>query len=155
MTVFSLRVAAAAFAFTIPLAAVAQAPTWSPDQMAVWRVVEQSWADEVAQNGKWPVAYADDNMVAWEADWPMPRNKASMTKWARFNDAQRKTLLYEISPVAIAISGSTAVVNYHAVQYSQRDKDKPDRDVLGITETLVKSGPRWKFLSTSGFNLKR
>lgn len=155
MTIFSFRVAAAAFAIAAPLAAVAQAPTWSSDQMAVWSVVENSWADEMAQNGKWPAAYADDNIVAWDAEWPMPRNKAALTKWSRFNDTQRKTIHYDISPVAIAVSGSTAVVNYHAVQISQRDKDKPERDVLGITETLVKSGATWKFLSTSGFNLKR
>ena len=149
------RCVAAALAFAAPFAAVAQAPTWSAEQMSAWNVIERSWADEVAQNGKWPAAYADDNMVAWEAEWPMPRYKAALAKWSRFNDSQRKTIQYEISPVAIAVSGSTAVVNYHAVQISQRDKDKPERDVLGITETLVKSGGTWKFLSTSGFNLKR
>ena len=155
MSFLVFRASVAALALSIPVCAFAQAPTWSTEQMGAWSVIEKSWADEAAQNGKWPAAYADDNMVAWEADWPMPRNKASLTKWSRFNDSQRKTMQYEIAPIAIAVSGSTAVVNYHAVQFTQRDKDKPERDVLGITETLVKSGNTWKFLSTSGFNLKR
>ena len=132
----------------------AQAPTWSKEQTGVWQVVSQSWADEVAKNGKWPEAYAADQMVSWEADWPMPRYKDSLTKWSRFNDSQRKTLQYEIAPAAITISGDTAVVNYTAVQISQRGDEKPDRDVIGITETLVRSGGTWKFLATSGFDLK-
>ena len=56
-------------------AAVAQAPTWSADQTAAWVVVSQSWADEVAQNGNWPGAYAHEKMVSWGEDFPIPRSK--------------------------------------------------------------------------------
>ena len=44
--------------------ATAQAPTWSAEQTAVWNVVSQSWADEAAQNGKWPGSYVDDNVIS-------------------------------------------------------------------------------------------
>lgn len=150
-----LAAAAAAIHLGMASAALAQAPTWSSEQTGVWEVVTQSWKDEVARNGKWPNAYATDQMVAWDADWPMPRYKDSIAKWSRFNDSQRQTLQYEIAPVAIAVNGGTAVVNYTAVTISQRAEDKPEREAVGIVETLVRSGGGWKFLASTSFNLKK
>jgi len=147
--------AALALGFGASNVAVAQAPSWSAEQSAVWKVVEQSWVDDVAQNGKWPGSYVDDNIVSWGPDTPSPQYKASMEKWNRFNNSQSKTLQYEVSPLAIAISGNTAVVNYTVLQVTQRATDKPEREASGIVETLVRSGNGWKFLSTTGFDLKK
>ncbi len=135
--------------------AAAQAPTWSPEQTEVWKVVSQSWADEAAQNGKWPGSYVDDNVISWSQDNPMPIYKNSLVKWSRFNEKQYKTIHYDISPAAIAIRGNTAVVNYVAVNVSQRGTDKPDRDADAIIETLVRDGNGWKFLSSSSFSLEK
>lgn len=136
-------------------AATAQAPTWNAEQTAVWKVVSQSWADEAAQNGKWPGAYVDDNVISWSQENPMPIYKDSLIKWTRFNESQGKTIHYDISPAAIAVKGNTAVVNYVATNVTQSGTEKPDRDVNAIIETLVKDGNSWKFLSTSSFNLKK
>lgn len=136
-------------------AAAAQAPTWTAEQTAVWKVVSQSWADEAAQNGKWPGSYVDDNVISWSQENPMPNYKDSLIKWSRFNESQSKTIHYDISPAAIAIRGDTAVVNYVAINVSQRGTDKPDRDVNAIIETLVRDSNSWKFLSTSSFSLKK
>jgi hypothetical protein len=136
-------------------AAAAQAPTWNAEQTAVWKVVSQSWADEAAQNGKWPGSYVDDNVISWSQENPMPSYKDSLIKWSRFNESQSKTIHYDISPAAIAVRGDTAVVNYVAINVSQRGTDKPDRDVNAIIETLVRDGNSWKFLSTSSFSLKK
>lgn len=136
-------------------AAFAQAPSWNAEQTAVWKIVSQSWADEAAQNGKWPGSYVDDNVISWSQENPMPSYKDSLIKWSRFNESQYKTIHYDISPAAIAIRGDTAVVNYVAINVSQRGTDKPDRDVNAIIETLVRDGNSWKFLSTSSFNLKK
>lgn len=136
-------------------AAAAQAPSWNAEQTAVWKVVSQSWADEAAQNGKWPGSYVDDNVISWSQENPMPSYKDSLIKWSRFNESQSKTIHYDISPAAIAVRGDTAVVNYVAINVSQRGTDKPDRDVNAIIETLVRDGNSWKFLSTSSFSLKK
>ncbi len=136
-------------------AAAAQAPTWSAEQTAVWKVVSQSWADEAAQNGKWPGSYVDDNVISWSQENPMPIYKDSLVKWSRFNEKQAKMIHYDISPAAITVRGDTAVVNYVAVNVSQRGTDKPDRDANAIIETLVRDGNSWKFLSTSSFSLKK
>ena len=144
-----------AIGFGVVGTAAAQAPTWTAEQSAVWKVVSQSWADEAAQNGKWPGSYVDDNVVSWSQENPMPIYKDSLMKWSRFNDGQQKTIHYDISPAAIAIRGDTAVVNYVAVNVSQRGTDKPDRDSNAIIETLVRDGNSWKFLSSSSWSMKK
>jgi hypothetical protein len=144
-----------AIGFGLAGASVAQAPTWNAEQTAVWKVVSQSWADEAAQNGKWPGSYVDDNVISWSQENPMPIYKDSLIKWTRFNESQGKTIHYDISPAAIAVRGDTAVVNYVATNVTQRGTDKPDRDVNAIIETLVRDGNSWKFLSTSSFSLKK
>lgn len=151
---FKLMVTAI-FAASFSIPSFAQAPTWSNEQLAVWNVVTQSWADEVAQNGRWPGNYVHDRVVAWDNSWPSPRYKTSMEKWTRFENAQRRTLEYELAPEAITVSGDTAVVHYTGVTVSQRAQDKPDREMFGVVETLVRSGGNWKFLSLTGFDLEK
>jgi hypothetical protein len=145
----------AALAAAIAASASAQAPSWSAQQTAVWNVVSQSWADEVARNGRWPSSYVHDRVVAWDSSWPLPRYKASLEKWTRFQDKQRQTLEYEIAPAAITIAGDTAVVHYTGVSMSQRAQDKREREMFAAVETLVRSGGAWKFLSVTGFDLKK
>lgn len=146
---------AAALTAALPASAAAQAPTWSSEQTAVWNVVSQSWADEVARNGRWPSSYVHDRVVAWDSSWPLPRYKASIERWSRFQDKQRQTLEYELAPAAITIAGDTAVVHYTGVSMSQRAQDKPEREMFGAVETLVRSGGAWKFLSVTGFDLEK
>jgi hypothetical protein len=148
-----IAAALAMASFSTP--ALTQGPRWSDEQTAVWNVVTQSWADEVARNGRWPAHYIHDRAVSWDSSWPSPRYKASMEKWSRFNDKQRQTLEYEIAPAAITIAGDAAVVHYTGVSVSQRAKDKPEREMFGAVETLVRSGGTWKFLSITGFDLKK
>ena len=144
-----------AMALSAPVVVQAQTPSWTAEQMAVWKVVSDSYVDEVAKNGKWPKAYVHDNVVSWSAESPIPKGKASMEKWARFNDSQGKTLQYEIHPVAIAVTADTAVVHYTGMFVSQRGTDKPETEVNGTIETLVRSGGQWKFLSLTGFDMKK
>lgn len=156
-----LILAAAALAAALPLAAPAsaQAPTWSSEQQSVWAVVEQSWKDEVDRNGRWPGSYADANMVSWGAEWPAPRYRDSIERWTRYQDKAARTIQYEIQPMAIAVSGNTAVVHYGAVTMMQREvargenPPKPDRDMVGISETLVRTASGWKFLSSTSFGM--
>lgn len=150
---------AASLALALPLStpAAAQAPTWSAEQQSVWAVVDQSWKDEVARNGKWPASYIDPNVIVWGPEFPMPRYKDSMERWTRYYNKAAKTVEYEIQPMAITISGNTAVVDYGAVTMSQREVAKgenppaPGREMVGITETLVRTGNGWKFLSSTSF----
>lgn len=147
----ALAALAAATLLTVP--ASAQAPSWTSEQTTVWNVVTQSWADEAARNGKWPGTQVHERFVAMDGSFPFPRHRSSFEKWARFNDGQAQTINYEVAPAAITIAGDTAVVHYTGVTYRQRGTDKPERESFGISETLVRQGGQWKFLSSSGWNI--
>lgn len=134
-------------------AAHAQMPGWSAPQSEVWQVVQQSWVDDVAQNGKWPGDYADPQMVIWSSEFAAPRGKDAAVRWTKFLDAHGKTLQYELSPQSISLSGDTAVVTYAVTMISQRGTDKPEWDKEAIVETLVRSGGSWKFLASTSFAL--
>ena len=154
-SIFAPAALAAALFLASPLSA--QAPSWSADQRAVWAVIEQSWKDEVDRNGRWPGNYVDANVVTWGPEWPMPRYRESMERWVRYYDKAGRTVQYEIQPMAITMSGNTAVVNYGAVTMSQREvargenPPKPEREMVGITETLIRTPGGWKFLSSTAF----
>lgn len=128
--------------------ALAQAPSWSDEQMEVWEFVEQSWVDDVAENGKWPREYVHDRAVSWGTSWPFSQNKASWIEWTRFGDDASNTLIYELSPNAIAVVGDTAVVHYTVVLVAENDDDEREREVLGIVETLVRDDGAWLYLSS-------
>jgi len=149
-----LAASAALFILTAAPNAGAQMPTWSAEQTEAWRVIQQSWADDVAQNGKWPANYADPQMVVWSAEFAAPRGKDSAVRWTKFGTTQGKVIQYELSPQSISLSGDTAVVTYALTIVTQRGTDKPDWGKEGIAETLVRSGTGWKFLSSVSFSLE-
>ncbi|HEY0446423.1 MAG TPA: hypothetical protein VGD19_08205 [Allosphingosinicella sp.] len=157
---FAALACAGALALMQPAVAVAQAPTWSSEQQGVWGVINRSWSDEVARNGRWPGQYVHQNVVGWGPEWPMPRYRDSMERWSRWFDTQSRVLQHEISPAAITIAGNTAVVHYTAVAMRQREVPRgenppePKREAYGIVETLVRDGADWRFLSSSSFPLK-
>ena len=45
------------------VSAQAQMPTWNAEQSEVWAYVEQSWVDDVAENGRWPADYTHANAI--------------------------------------------------------------------------------------------
>lgn len=134
-------------------AANAQMPTWSAEQQSVWKVVSDSWVDDTAANGKWPGEYTDPQFIGWSRDTPSPRGRDASIRWSRFSEKQQKVLHYEITPLAIALSGNTAVTSYTLFMVTQRGDAKPEHVKEGITETLVRSGGTWKYLSSVGFSL--
>ena len=142
-----------------PLIVSAQAPTWSTEQQAVWSVIDRSWSDEIARNGRWPGQYVHQNVVSWGPEWPMPRYRDSIERWSRFYDTQSRVLQHELSPAAISVAGNTAVVHYSAVSMRQREvgRGQPpaeaEREAYGIVETLVRDGSNWRFLSSVSFPL--
>lgn len=97
---------AALFVMATAQVASAQMPTWSAEQSEAWKVVQQSWADDVAQNGKWPTNYADPQMVVWSAEFAAPRGKDSAVRWTKFQTTQGKVIQYELSPQSISLSAT-------------------------------------------------
>ena len=143
----------AAVALVWAAQAHAQTPTWDDAQTEVWKFVKQSWVDDAAENGKWPADYVHEKAISWGSDWPFSQHKATWVKWNKFRDKNNQTLMYELSPDAITIVNDTAVVNYMAVIVSENAKKEMERNVIGITETLVRVDGKWVYLASSDIPL--
>ncbi|NNE60831.1 MAG: SnoaL-like domain-containing protein [Woeseia sp.] len=122
--------------------------------MEVWSLVEQSWVDDVAENGKWPAAYVHDNYSAWGDDTAAPRGKDSAISWSRFADENGNTLKYELAPEAIAVANDTAVVHYNVSMVTENHEGKRSSSVGRITEVLIRDGRGWKWLGGVSYEPK-
>ena len=135
----------------ITSSAFAQAPAWSDDQEAVWAVVAQSWEDDASENGNWPGEYASENFVAWAENIPAPRSIETYTAWERSTEEASETFWHEITPLAIAVEGETAVVMYLALIGEEDSAGERSVNSISIVEVLNRDGRNWKYLATANF----
>lgn len=126
----------------------AQAPSWSDAQVEVWTVVQQSWKDDVAKNGKWPAEYAHQKFMSW-GDSPAPRDRDTYAKWVRMNEATSSTFWYENTPLAIIIEGETAVVMYSSLVGEESKSGDRSFTPSSIVEVLRQVGEKWQFLAST------
>jgi hypothetical protein len=132
--------------------AFAQLPSWNAEQTAVWQVVQNSWMDDVAENGRWPANYVHDSFVIWSNDSPVPRPKDQYIRTKQFLNAGNNILFYDIAPAAIVIEDDTAVVHYHAIYVTENEKAERERSVDQVVEVLVRENGGWKYLSVYAFS---
>lgn len=125
----------------------------SEEQQSVWKTVTDSWADDVAENGKWPTEYVHGDAHSWGATWPAPRGAESIASWSRFDDESSETMKYELFPMTITVAEDTAVVYYGVVTVSTDHAGKRQRSSEGLIETLVKTDAGWKFLGLTSFEM--
>ena len=125
----------------------AQEPSWNDAQSEVWALVEQSWVDDVAENGKWPADYIHEKYVAWGDGDAAPRYKDATIAWNRFGDESNDILMYEVSPEAIVVEKDTAVVHYNVTTVTKDSSGDREQNVGRITEVLVRDGRSWKWLA--------
>lgn len=124
----------------------------SEAQAEVWGVVAASWDDETKETGAWPGEYVHEDAHSWGAEWPVPRDAASMTAWSRFGEGYNQTLNYELFPLQVTVAGDTAVVYYFSVQVTENGDDERERETTGLVETLVRTDAGWKFIGLSSFS---
>jgi ketosteroid isomerase-like protein len=80
----------------------------------------------------------------------MPYGKASIQKWLDHDIKTNKTLILQISPVAIQVYGSFAFVHYY---YNGLVKDAEGKDKASSgrwTDILTKQGDRWVVIGDHG-----
>lgn len=131
--------------------AYGQAPTWSEEQAEVWAVIEQSWEDDVAENGNWPADYAHGAFLSWGGAQLAPRDLETYARWERMNEEVVETFWYEITPLGIVVEGDTAVAMYAALVGEQGENNEREMSTSRIVETLVRDGRRWKFVASASF----
>lgn len=132
----------------------AQLPEWDDEQSEVWEFVQQSWVDDVAENGRWPAEYIHEKVIDWGDTQAAPRGAEQILEWTRFEDDGSQTLYYEITPAAIVVEDDTAVVHYHLLTVSEDHAGDRETSVLSLVEVLVRQRGDWRYISLTGFTPK-
>jgi hypothetical protein len=144
-----LGIAAASLAFCASVAPAA-AQSWNAAQQEVWQLEQQQWKMAAAKDLGWIETMVHPNMRYWETGSPMPRDKASLELWSRFDSENSTTLQQELFPISITITGNIAVVQYHYMVASENYK-KERKTVTGqYTDVLLKDNGRWMFIAWAG-----
>jgi len=126
------------------------AQTWSAEQQELWKLEEQQWQMAAAKDTSWMDTMVHPNLRYWETGDPMPRDRASLKRWARYNTENSTVLEQEIFPISATITGNVAVMQYHYIIASENHK-KERKTVTGrYTDVLVKENGRWLFVAWAG-----
>jgi hypothetical protein len=130
--------------------AAAAAQTWNAEQQEIWKVEELQWKMAAAKDNSWIEKMAHPNLSYWDVDARVPQNRASLSRWNRYNDTMGTTLEQELYPMAITITGNVAVVQYRYTV--ARENYKKERETVHgrYTDMLIKEGGRWLFISWAG-----
>ncbi len=128
----------------------ASAQEWSPEQQEIWKVEQQQWKMSAAKDQSWIDTMVHQNMRFWETGAPMPRDKASLKHWSRFDADNGSTLEQELFPISATITGNIAVVQYNYVIARENYKKERETVTGHYTDVLVKEGSRWLFLAWAG-----
>jgi len=146
---FNRVVATAVLALSV-MSGAARAAEWSPEQQDVWNLEQQQWAMSKSKDLSWIDTMVHQNLRYWETGAPMPRDKASLKHWDRFEADNSTTLEQEIYPISATITGNIAVVQYHYVVASENYKKERKTMTGHYTDVLIKENGRWMFIAWAG-----
>lgn len=134
----------------LAVAGPASAQTWSTEQQEIWKFEEQQWQMAKDKDPTWIEKMVHPSLSYWDSDQPSPQNKASLTRWNRYNNTNATVLEQELFPLSITITGNIAVVHYRYT--TARENTKKERETVHgrYTDILVKEGGRWMFISWAG-----
>jgi hypothetical protein len=137
-----MSMAAVSFVALCMFAGTASAQAWSADQQEVWKVENQQW--------KMAAAKVHPNLRYWETGAPMPRDKASLKQWSRYETENSTTLEQEIFPISATVTGNIAVVQYNYL--IAREDNKKEREMVTghYTDVLMKENGKWLFIAWAG-----
>jgi len=132
------------------IASTASAEEWNAEQQEIWKFEQQQWKMSATKDMSWIDTMVHQNMTFWETGAPMPRDKASLKHWSRFDADNGSTLEQELFPISATITGNIAVVQYNYM--IARENYKKERETLTghYTDVLVKDDGRWLFLAWAG-----
>jgi hypothetical protein len=130
--------------------AAAAAQTWNAEQQEIWKLEELQWKMAMAKDNSWIEKMVHPNLSYWEGDRPMPLNRASLARWARYGDGLGSTLEQEIYPISITITGNVAVIQYRYTAARENLEKKRDMAHGRYTDVMIKEGGKWLFIAWAG-----
>ncbi len=129
---------------------VAAAQTWTPEQKEIWRLEDQQWKMSAAKDASWIETMVHPNISFWNTNQPMPRDKASLARWTKYDDTNSTVLEWEIFPISLTITDNVAVANYRYQIASENYKKERETVTGRYTDVFVKEGNRWLFITWAG-----
>lgn len=142
-------IAAIAWLATALVPAAAQAQTWNAEQTAAWEVSAATWERDLNKDSAWINDTTHASVSAWGMDYPAPRGRGSLHRWAQHGQSTSTMLMYDLSPLAVAIAGDTALVHYYYSTASKSAEGKNETTHGRCSDTLVRDGGKWVFLGWS------
>ncbi len=129
---------------------VAAAQTWSPEQQEIWRLEEQQWRMAAAKDLSWIETMVHPNLNFWQSDQPMPRGRASLARWARYDSTNSTIREQELFPISVTITGNVAVAQYRYQVASENYKKERETVTGRYTDVFIRDGNRWLFIAWAG-----
>jgi ketosteroid isomerase-like protein len=126
------------------------AQEWSAAQKDVWKNVESYWSLMAQGNLEGFMEYFHPDYRGWDYQNALPSTKASSKKFLEYGLKSTKTLVYDITPVAIQIYGNFAFVHYY---YSTIEKEVEGKARMASgrwTDILMKQGDKWVMIGDHG-----
>ena len=122
----------------------------TPDDAAVWSVIEQQW--EASENGdsKWLDTLLAADFTGWSNDSPAPRTKESVRMWDKFRSKQWNGKVHELYPLSIVVHGDTAVAHYLYTNAGENADGETEVISGRFTDVLVRIEGVWKFIAWHG-----
>jgi hypothetical protein len=136
-------------------AGTAGAQGWSAEQQELWQLEQQQWKLSAAKDLSWIDTMVHPNLRYWGTGSPMPRDKASLKHWARFDSDSGTVLHQELFPISATITGNVAVVQYHYMMVSENYKKERETVTGQYTDVLIKENGRWMFIAWAGGDIKK
>ena len=122
----------------------ASAQEWSDEQSEVWAWIVSAW-DEHSDPGTW-AEVLDEDGYGMNGSYPVPTSQAEMARGAAKFGAEGKVLHHRLDPLAVTVSGDTAVVYYYAGITEENFKGERENNTDKCADVLIKREGDWRFL---------
>jgi hypothetical protein len=122
----------------------------SADQQDVWKLEQQQWKMAAAKDQTWIDTMVHANLKYWETGSPMPRDKASLKQWSKYDATNATVLEQEIFPISVTITGNVAVAQYNYMIARENYKKEHETVTGHYTDVLIKDGKNWQFIAWAG-----
>lgn len=129
------------------------AGNWNAAQQEVWAAEEMMWQLMNTDNVDGFLALIHKDYIGWSYEAPVPYGKESTRKWMKYWIPQRKMLIYDLSPVAIAVFGNFAIVDYYYSMIVEigKDDDTKKKEYNGRwVDIFMKEGGKWMLIGDHG-----
>ncbi|MBA4385295.1 MAG: hypothetical protein C0410_11210 [Anaerolinea sp.] len=146
----SISVVLAVLCFMLLSSTSLFAQEWSAAQKDVWKNVEAYWALFAQGDLEGFMAYLHPDYRGWDYPSAIPETKATAKKFLDYSMKTTKTLVYDITPVAIQIYGNVAFVHYYYTTIEKELESKAKTSSGRWTDILIKQGDKWVMIGDHG-----